>query len=371
MKDVMTIVNLMEHEGILKEISHHRLVAAVPFGGRYRMIDFVLSNMVNSGIRNVGVIVQHKYRSLIDHLGRGKEWDLDRKRDGLFFLPPTQMRYPMGARFDLGHFNHHLDYINYSRQNTIIITGSNMICNLDYREAVNFHREQKADITVLYKEMDLKDDDYSQYAVIETTENHRVVAMEISPDKITSNKVFMEMFIMEKVLLINMINSCVSKGECDMVRHGLIQNLNKLKIVGYPFKGYLARISSIQSYFRHSMDLLKPEIWQELFFKHGYIYTKVKDGAPTKYLEESRVKYSIIANDCIIGGMVENSVIFRGVKIAKGAHVKNCIVMQKSEIEEGAVIENIITDKKVVITKGKKLIGDSKCPFVIAKETVI
>ncbi|RYD05100.1 hypothetical protein N752_11040 [Desulforamulus aquiferis] len=155
MKDVMAMVNLMEPEGILKEISHHRLVAAVPFGGRYRMIDFVLSNMVNSGIRNVGIIVQNKYRSLIDHLGRGKEWDLDRKRDGLFFLPPTQMRYPLGARFDLRHFQHHLDYINNSRQNYIIITGSNMICNLDYRDVINFHREQRADITLLYKEMDV------------------------------------------------------------------------------------------------------------------------------------------------------------------------------------------------------------------------
>ncbi|WP_304543089.1 glucose-1-phosphate adenylyltransferase subunit GlgD [Desulforamulus aquiferis] len=371
MKDVMAMVNLMEPEGILKEISHHRLVAAVPFGGRYRMIDFVLSNMVNSGIRNVGIIVQNKYRSLIDHLGRGKEWDLDRKRDGLFFLPPTQMRYPLGTRFDLRHFQHHLDYINNSRQNYIIITGSNMICNLDYRDVINFHREQRADITLLYKEMDVINEESSPYAVIETDQDYRVLDMEISPDKISSNKISMEMCIMEKSLLIDLINCCASKGECDLVRHGLIKNLNRYRIVGYPFKGYLARISSTRDYYTHSMNLLEPEIWQELFFKHGYIYTKVKDGAPTKYLESSCVQNSIVANDCIIGGTVENSIIFRGVRISKGAHIKNSIVMQKCEIEEGAVIENIITDKKVIISKGKKLIGDSKYPFVIAKETVI
>lgn len=371
MKDVMAIVNLMEHEGILKEISHHRLVAAVPFGGRYRMIDFVLSNMVNSGVRNVGVIVQHKYRSLIDHLGRGKEWDLDRKRDGLFFLPPTQMRYPMGSRFDLRHFHHHLDYINYSRQNYIIITGSNMICNLDYRDVLNFHRQKKADITLVYKQMEFPREDLCQCNVLEVDQDQRVIQMEIKPDKITSGKMSMEMYIMEKSLLIDMINGCSSRGDCELVLHGIINRLEQLKIYGYPFEGYLGKVGSVSSYFNHSMDLLKPHIWKELFFKHGHIYTKVKDGAPTKYLESSVVKNSLVANDCEIAGTVENSIIFRGVKIARGAHVKDSIVMQKGEIREGAVVENIIMDKKVIISAGKKLRGDSGYPFVIAKETVI
>lgn len=372
LKDVMGIVNLMENEGFLKEISYYRPVAAVPTGGRYRMIDFVLSNMVNSGIRNVGIITPQKYRSLMDHLGSGKEWDLDRKRDGLFFLPPAQIHYPMGIyRWDLRHFRSHLDYIHYSRQKYVIISGSNMICNLDYKEAFRFHQEMKADITLIYKEQNTGVEDLYQSTVIDTAEDGRILDIEMNPTNRKAGKVSMEMAIMEKSQLMDLINSCASRGDCDLVKDGLIKNLSRLKIYGFPHNGYLAHIHSIQSYFRHNMDLLKPVIWQELFFKHGLIYTKVKDGAPTKYKETAMVKNALVANECIIEGTVENSILFRGVQIHKRASVKNSIIMQKCVIEEDAVLENIISDKEVVVTRGKYLKGEKHYPLVIRKRTAI
>lgn len=367
----MGIINLMENEDFLKELSYHRPVAAVPFGGRYRMIDFVLSNMVNSGIRNVGILVQHKYRALMDHLGRGKEWDLDRKRDGLFFLPPGQYINQGIYQWDLRHFYNHIDYISYSRHKYVLVSGANVLCNINYQDAFKFHQAMNADITIIYKNMvsDIEDLNYSHF--VDTAEDGRIIGIEISPTKVTSSKMSMEMFIMKKSLLVDLITSCYSRGECDLVRDGFIKNLHRLRMFGFPYQGYLATIDSVLSYYKHSMDLLKPDIWRKLFFDHGRIFTKTKDGAPTKYNEGAKVSNALVANDCIIDGVVENSVVFRGVKIGKGAQVKGSIIMQKCKIEEGATIENVIADKEVIITKGKHLRGQEHYPLVIKKKTVI
>ncbi|MEG6512308.1 glucose-1-phosphate adenylyltransferase subunit GlgD [Desulforamulus ruminis] len=371
MKDVMGIINLMENEGFLKELSYYRPVAAVPTGGRYRIIDFVLSNMVNSGIRNVGIITPQKYRSLLDHMGRGKEWDLDRKRDGLFFLPPAQIHYPMSIyRWDLRHFCSHLDYIDFSRQKYVIISGSNMICNLDYKAAFRFHQETKADMTILYK-VSTGRENLAHCTVIETEDDGRVVDMAMNPVDRKAGKVFMEMAIMEKSLLVDLINGCASRGDCDFVKDGLIKNLHKLKIYGYRHQGYLAYIDSIQSYYQHNMDLLTPEIGQELFFKHGVIYTKVADGAPTRYKETAKTQNALVANECVIEGTVENSILFRGVKIHKGACVRNSVIMESCVVEEDALLENVISEKQVVVTRGKHLKGEKHYPLVIRKRTVI
>lgn len=371
MKDVMGIINLMENEDYLKELSYHRPVAAVPFGGRYRMIDFVLSNMVNSGIRNVGILVQHKYRALMDHLGRGKEWDLDRKRDGLFFLPPGQYNNQGIYQWDLRHFYNHLDYINYSRHKYVLLSGVNMLCNINYQEVFKFHRAMNADITIIYKNMEEELVYPTQCHFVDTVEDGRIIGIEISPAKITSNKMSMEMSIMKKSLLVDLINNCYSRGECDLIRDGFIKNLHRLRVFGFPFHGYLATVDSVPSYYKHNMDLLRPEIWRTLFYDQGKIFTKTKDGPPTKYNEEAKVSNALVANDCIIDGIVENSVLFRGVKVGKGAHIKDSIIMQKCEIQENALIEHVIADKEVIITKGKHLKGEEHYPLVIKKRTVI
>ncbi len=248
-----------------------------------------------------------------------------------------------------------------------------MICNIDYQEVFRFHQAMNADITIIYKDMarelELENLDYRHF--LDTVEDGRIFGIEISPAKVTSSKMSMEMFIMKKSLLVDLINNCYSRGECDLVRDGFIKNLHRLRMFGFPYQGYLATIDSVSSYYKHSMDLLKPDIWRELFFDHGHIFTKTKDGAPTKYNEGASVSNALVANDCIIDGVVENSVIFRGVKIGKGAQVRDSIIMQKCEIYENATIEHVITDKEVIITKGKYLKGQEHYPMVIKKKTVI
>lgn len=373
MKNIMGIINLRDDNNYLTELTHHRPLVAVPIAGRYRIIDFVLSNMVNSGISNVGILTENKGSSLAGHLGSGKDWDLDRKRDGLFLLHPDYSQYPMGNhKWDFRHFSSHLEYINYSRQKYVIIASGNVICNIDYTEAVAFHQKNHADITVLYKECSEQEkSDFDNCTTIDMKKDGRVVDMHMSPGKARGNKVAMEIYIMEKSLLIDLINTCIARGEYDMVKDGIIKNLANLKIYGYPYQGYLAKINSVQSYYKHSLDLIKPEIWKELFFNPGLIYTKIKDTAPAKYSEYTDVKNSLVANDCVIEGKVENSILFRGVKVGKGTVVKNSIIMAKCIIDENVILENVISDKETYITKEKRLKGEHNYPMVIRKKSVI
>ncbi len=374
MNDVMGIINLIESEDSLNGLTRHRPISAVPFASRYRLIDFVLSNMVNSGMKNIAILTQNKHRALIDHLRSGKEWDLDRKRDGLFIFPPDNIRCESGAdkKGNLQNFYNNLDYIHKSRQKYVLVSCSNIVCNIDYRRALDYHLKSNADITLLYKEV--KDDnrrDFSDSTRVTVADDGRVIDMEVKPGKINSNKVSLDMYIMEKSILIDLIDACFSRGYYDLVKDGFVKNISMLRVFAYPYQGYCARINTVESYYRNSMDLLKPEVWNKLFFKPGPIYTKIKDGAPAKYTDGSRVKNCLVANGCVVEGIVENSILFRGVKIRKGAYVKDSIIMQKTEIGENAVIKNVISDKEVFISAGKQLTGDKNYPVLIEKKSII
>jgi glucose-1-phosphate adenylyltransferase len=374
LKNVMGVINLSEKDGCLdlKELTNHRCIASIPFGGRYRMIDFVLSNMVNSGINNVGIFTLNKYRSLIDHLGSGKEWDLHRKRDGLFILPPMQHTSSDEPRGDMQYLYDHIDYLKNSSHKTVIITGGNMICNINFREAVSFHREMKADITVFYKDKGPKED-ISRYKKVQIDDNGRVVAIEDRPGNLKSSRMFMDILIIDKPLLLDLIESCYGQGHkvCNLVSQGILSNLSKFKIFGFPHRGYLAAIDSLACYYRHSMDLLKPEISRELFFYPGFIYTKSNDEPPTKYGDDALVQNSLVANGCFIEGKVKNSILFRGVRVHKGASIKDSIILQKCEIEGKASLDTVILDKEAFVSAGEQLKGSKEDPLVIGKRIKI
>ena len=372
MDELMGIINLSETEEYLGELTRTRPLAAVPFAGRYRLIDFVLSNMVNSGVNNVGIFIQHKYRSLMDHIRSGKEWDLARKRDGLFILPPAYTNSPMQIhRGNVENFYSNLDYITKSRQKYVVIAGSEMVGNLDYRQALDFHKKKGAEITILYTKANCDTHDCVRANVLGMDANERVIDMSEYQGTGEFKNLSMKTFIMERSLLIELVNDCIARGDYDFVKHCIVKNIDKYKVYGYHHPGYIARISSIQSYFQHSMELLNPQIWKELFFKSGLIYTKVKDEPPAKYMMEADVSNSLIATGCYIEGRVENSILFRGVKVHKGAYIKNSIIMQKGEIGPGVMLENVICDKDVVITANKQLKGECNYPLIIKKGQVI
>ncbi|WP_181956616.1 glucose-1-phosphate adenylyltransferase subunit GlgD [Paenibacillus piri] len=369
MKRMMGVINLVNEPDDLEELTYSRCVASVPFGARYRLIDFSLSNMVNSGIDNVAVFTQHKYRSLMDHLGSGKEWDLDRKRGGLFILPAILNETTGMSRGDLFQFYSHRDYFYRAREEYVIISRSHIVCNIDFNAVLNYHLEQNADITVVYKRAD--DEEFAKFRRLAVKDDGQITVMEDHSGRLRTDNISLEMYVMSKELLLDMVESCLAQGYDHLVRDGIMKNIGKLGVYGYLHEGHTGIVNTIQSYYKHSMQLLNPKVWRELFFQKELIYTKIKDEPPAKYMENSSARNALIANGCVIEGKVENSILFRGVKIRKGAYVKNSIILQNCEIEENVIIENAILDKDVFISRGRVLTGDKQAPFIASKTKVI
>ncbi|MBL0387419.1 glucose-1-phosphate adenylyltransferase subunit GlgD [Tumebacillus sp. ITR2] len=368
MKNVIGVINLGKPHSMLDDLTRNRSIASVPFGGRYRLIDFTLSNMANTGISKVAVFTLNKSRSLMDHLGSGKEWQLDRKIGGLFVLPPAIEFPTQEYKGDLQNFHGHIDYFNRSKEEYVIVCRSHMICNVNYAEALQFHIDSEADITMLYNRVDPDTVDLSNCYQVEVDEHQRVRGM--SSDFDTGN-VYMETFIINKSLLVELIEQCAENEQYDLTESLLIQNINNVSVHAFQHQGHLSIINCTTSYYNQSMRLLDPEVWKGLFFQPGLVYTKIKDEPPTKYIETADVRNSLIANGCIVQGQVENSILFRGVKVAKGAVIRNSIIMQECEIGADAVVENMILDKEVCIKRGQSLIGNATEPVVINKRSTI
>ncbi|MBD2847250.1 glucose-1-phosphate adenylyltransferase subunit GlgD [Paenibacillus sp. IB182496] len=368
-KQLMGVINLIHEPDELETLTDGRCLATVPFGARYRLIDFTLSSMVNSGISNVAVFAHTKYRSLMDHLGSGHHWDLHHRQSSLFVLPPIADDMSDLRKGDLYHFFQHRDYFMRGQAEYVVVARSHMVCNIDYEDVLRQHIETSADITVVCKR---QDEHLSGRArKVRLDERGRVVSMQDHYGRLQSDLVSMEMYIMRKELLLDLVESSLAQGQDHLVRHAIMSRLDTLRIQGYLYEGYLGIINSITSYYRNSMELLKPQVWRELFFKPGPIFTKVKDEPPACYLEGAKTGNSLIANGCVIEGTVINSILFRGVKVNKGAVVRNSIVMQNGEIGIGSALDHVILDKEVHIEAGRDIRGVSDAPFIAGKRKVI
>lgn len=372
MKDLMGLINLSENEDEIKELTYNRPIASLPIGGRYRVIDFILSNLVNTGIENVSIFTQGKSRSLMDHIRTGKDWDLDRKIDGLFILnPQTNNSELLTSNSDIENFKNHMVYLERSRQRYVILSRSYMICNIDYKGAYEYHKKSGADITIIYKKIKDYDDRFEGCDTLYLEEDGRVLSIGKKFGQNKNNNISMEMYIMDKNLLIDIIQNAIANGNYKSLKGAMLSIIDKMNVNSFEYKGYLSIVNSIKNYYKTNKELLNMDIYQNLFFSNGLIYTRVKDEPPTNYTKNAQVINSLVANGCIIEGVVENSIIFRGVKVKKGAVIKDSIIMQKCEIEEGAELKNVILDKGVIITENKTLYGDSENPLVIKKNTKV
>ena len=365
MKNVMGIIYTNKDDLSLRELTNQRSVAALPLAGRYRVVDFILSSMVNSGVRNVGVIMQRNYRSLMDHLGSGKEWDLHTRNNGLFLLPPFVTQETGGEYLGvLDALRANFDYLRRSKQRLALLTNSNMVFNMNFEPMIRQHEQTDADITLLYtkvrRDMELSSAGKHTHAFLNVEKDGRISDMEVNPNAANYDTMYMNVLLIKRTLLMHLVDGAAAHGEHDINRE-LIQPAIKsgsLKVYGYEFEGYYRRIETIKSYFRCNMDLLDYNVRQELF-KKSPVYTKTRDDVPAVYRDGNSVKNSLVADGCVIEGSVENCVLFRGVKIAAGAKVKNCVLMQDTVVEAGAELDHVVTDKNVTITEGKKLTSDS------------
>lgn len=370
MKQVMGVINLINEWEELEDLTQGRPLSSVPFAGRYRLIDFILSSMVNSRIYNIGVFAHTKFRSLMDHIGTGKDWDLARKRTGLYLLPPAGEEKQEIMKGDLYHFYNHRDFFHRASQQYVIIARGHMVCNIDLKAVVRHHMESGTDITMVYKEA--PDVRISRVRRLQTDDSGRITDIQDYFGTMDSNKVSMEIFLMKKELLLDLVATTLAQGYDHFVRNAIMNNRERLHITGYAYDGYLGVVNTLPSYFQCSMDMLDPRIWKQLFFEKGsLIYTKVKDEPPSRYTHESRVRNALVANGCRIEGTVENSILFRGVQVHKEAVVRNSIVMQNGRIHSGARLENVILDKDVTIREGVGLQGHASAPFLAGKRKEI
>ena len=356
--DVLGLIFSNIHNKENFEVTSVRTIASCPIGGRYRLIDFALSNMVNAGISHVGVVTKNNYQSLMDHVGSGKEWDLARKKGGLVILPPlTDGGTVYNTRLEA--IKNQFSFINDSKEEYVILTDCYSVNNINLKAALDFHIEKNADITCIYHEHEVNINEFVPAKVFTLDEDSRVIKMEMKPNIKGRKKASLDIWIMKRELLVNIVKEANTTNYSSFNRDILQRNLRNLKIYGFEHTGYYGNISNLNSYFHVNMDLLSRDVRRELFYVEGRsIYTKVRDSAPTKYTNNACIKNSIIADGCIIEGTVENSVIFRGARISKGCSVTNSILMQDTIVNEGIKLDYVITDKNVTIANKKELIGD-------------
>ena len=361
------------YDGLIPELVTERLMASIPFAGRYRMVDFILSSMVNCGIDNVSLIVRKNYHSLMDHLGSGREWDLTRKYGGLNIVPPFASNTVKVYNGRIEALASILDMLKDAREKYVVMSDANLAVNFDFTAMLEQHIESGADVTIAYKKQGIpvgmkKPFDITKdlYYTFELDADGRIRQLRINPEDEGVQNLSMNIYIIEREFLVHMISEAYSKGMVYFDRDLLAPNLERLNVRGFEFNGYLARISDIKSYFDENMKLLKDENLDGLFGGNP-IYTKIRDDNPTRYIQGSKAKNIMSADGCIIEGEVENSILFRGVRIAKGAKVKNCVLMQDTIVGEGANVEYVITDKNVTISAGKEIKGADSFPVYVAK----
>ena len=367
----MGIIFPNSFDALVSDMVNLRLMASLPFASRYRLVDFVLSSMSNCNIDNVAILPSRNYLSLMDHLGTGREWDLARKNGGVNIFPPFAENGSKVSDGRVCSLANILRFLKEQSEKYVIMSDTNLAINFDFNAMLSAHIESGADITIAYNEQSLpktfleSEDVNKDYYYSFDLENGRVKEINVNPTTGVHN-LSLNIFIIERELLIKLVKDAFDHGLTHFTRDVLWPKKDELNIQGYKYTGYVARICSINSYFDENMKLLDDANLDALFGANP-IYTKIRDDNPTRYISGSKVKNVMVADGCVIEGEVENSILFRGVKVEKGAKVKNCILMQDSVIEAGADVEYLITDKNVTISADKELKGTDTYPVYITK----
>ena len=378
MKDAMGIIYTEKDDLSLRELTSQRSVAALPVAGRYRIVDFLLSNMVNSGVRNVGVITQKNYQSLMDHLGAGKEWDLHTRNNGLFILPPF-INGDKGGEYSgvLEALRANFDYLRRSRQELVVLANGNAVYSASFEPMLRQHEESGADVTIMYSKVSASEQFLSTYqghnhAYINVGADNKVTDIEVNPNAASYENMSMDVLVIKRTLLMHLVDQAYSSGLKE-IYGDLLRNQIKtgmLDVRGYEFEGYYRRVETVRGFYRLNMDILG-RYYRNALFNDRPVYTKERDEVPAVYGPNASVKNSLIADGCVINGTVENCVVFRGVHIGAGTVVKNSIIMQDGYIENNVELDHVIFDKAVTMRAHGRLIGQPQYPIVIGKNVTL
>lgn len=370
----MTAVGLIFsniHDNNIPELTKMRTLGSVPFGGRYRLVDFALSSMVNSGISKIGIVTHNNYQSLIDHLGNGKDWDLARRSGGIKILPPyisafenaaSNKYYSSRLEALLGTVN----FFNRCNEDYVVMSDCDVICNVDLNDVIEQHIRTEADITFVTKMTTPLS--HETVRVVECDKDGNITDIVDKKNVSKKSRVYINIMVLKRTYLLNVLEIAISRGYTSFMQDIVRKNIKKEKYMIYDYQGCYSHIGSMESYFDCSMQLLESETREQLFgIKNRPVLTKIRNSAPTRYCEGAKVSNSVVAEGCVIEGTVENSIIFRGVHVGKGAVVKNCILFQDTYVCQNAELNCVITDKNVMIKDKRKLSGHQTMPFYIGK----
>ncbi len=374
-KSALGIIFPNQYDELVPELTSERLMASIPFASRYRMIDFALSSMVNSGITNISVLARQNYHSLMDHLGSGREWDLSRKNGGLTVWPPFAEKSMNIYKGRIEALVHIVSFLSSQKEKYVILSDTNIATSFDFKKFIQAHIDSEAAVTLAYTRQPLPESAmnaktmnkgmYYTYDIEDGVVNN----MYINSQEPGEQNFGMNIYCIDRELLIRLVKEAYMLGGVYFERDVLLKKLDEMKVAAYQFEGYYGRISDMKSYFDENMRLLEEENLEKLFSTP--VYTKLRDDNPTRYINGSSVKNVMAADGCVIQGTVENCVLFRGVRVGHGAVVKNCVLMQDTVVEPGACMEYIITDKNATITEGKEVKGTDTFPVFVAKHQVV
>ena len=364
------------YDGLVPELVKERLMGSVPFASRYRLVDFVISGMARGGIDNITLVARENYLSLMDHLGSGREWDLARKNGGLNVLPPYAQKEIKVYNGRVEALESIKSFLVSQKEKYVVMSDSHFVANMDYAEILDAHKKSGADVTVVYRKQEIPENfkkplgaNTDLYYTLDL-EGNRVKQIFVNSKRDGEVDFSMNVYVIERELLIRLVDEAYVLGFTCFERDILAPQIEMLDVQGYLYDGYVAYIHDMKSYFDENMRLLEEDNLKGLFGP-GPVWTKIRDDNPTRYIKGAKVANVMAADGCVIEGEVENSVLFRGVKVAKGAKVKNCVLMQDTVVGEGANLEYVITDKNVTITANKALSGtDSFQVFVAKNQTV-
>ena len=366
------------HDNNIPELTRLRTIASVPFGCRYRFIDFTLSNMVNANIFNIDVITQSNYQSLMDHLGSGKDWDLARRSGGIKILPPNIMAGDSSRQTSsttrLEALKSVYNSIVKIKDEYVVMSDCDVICNINFKAIIEDHIKNKADITVAVKTMPLTEEQAAANVLFASDETGRITDVLPYPKNYSGDAdVSLNIVVMRTDYLLHMVQDAIAHDYNSMTRDFINRYKDTKNFRVYKYDGYFACVSYLADYFRCSMEQITDNNARKSLFDvpNRPVYTKVRNSTPTYYSDTSSVKNSMIADGCVIEGTVENSILFRGVKVGRNCTVKNCILMQDTITGENVFLNYVIADKNVVVRDGRMLSGCDVQPYYIEKGKMI
>lgn len=367
MCNALGIVNFPGSNVKVKGMSDYRPIAAFSFLGRYRMVDFPISNMTNSEIEEIHIYLKNRPRSVFSHVGTGRHYNINSKRGGISILYGENSPESEFYNTDIASFKANIRTIEKSNKDYVIIAPSHMLYSLNYDTVLKAHVESGADVSVVYKAVDNAKTHYLDCNTLLLNKQKGVLSIEKNRGNYKSRNISMDTYVLSKKLFVELIDEALKTSSLFWFTDILNEKCEELDIRGYQYRGYLAAITDLASFYEANMDLLNREVAEDLFKEEWPIYTRTNDSSPTKYTTDAKIRKCIISNGCCIEGEIENSVIGRGCIIKKGAVVKNSVICPNTIVGEGVYLNHVVVDKEVTISKVKNVQGMFEAPAYVRK----